>query len=50
MAGALITLVPATYQAGAAGLPVAPMSQVTMNWVVPPKIATPTAWQPMGAV
>ena len=33
----------AASSAGAIGLPVAAISQVTMNWPKPPKIATPTA-------
>jgi hypothetical protein len=43
IASTVITLVPATYQAGAAGFPVAWMSQVMMNCVVPPNSETPMA-------
>ena len=43
MAPMVRMLVPTTYQAGAAGLPVAWISQVMTNWVVPPNSETPTA-------
>lgn len=39
-----MTLVPVTYQAGAAGSTVTPINQVMMNWVVPPNTETPTAY------
>lgn len=43
IAAAVTRLVIATYQAGAALLPVASISQVTTNCVVPPNSETPTA-------
>jgi hypothetical protein len=39
----LTTVAAVTYQAGELGSPVAPMSQVTMSWVVPPNREVPAA-------
>ena len=43
IAMAVMMLVRVTYQAGEVGSPVASISQVTMNCVVPPNAETPTA-------